>query len=69
MFFRRKTEWHECPSTEDSEAATAGVAASAWTAGPVFATVAARGSWVPRVHGDSYAPGALLIGVRAKPGA
>jgi hypothetical protein len=31
---------------------------------PVSATVAARGAWIPRIRGQSYVPGALMIGLR-----
>jgi hypothetical protein len=35
---------------------------------PVSATVAARGAWVPRIRGQSYAPSAMLIGLRLETG-
>ena len=36
---------------------------------PVSATVAARGAWVPRIRGQSYAPSAVMIGLRLETGA
>jgi hypothetical protein len=35
---------------------------------PVSATVAARGAWVPRIRGQSYAPSAVMIGFRFETG-
>jgi hypothetical protein len=35
---------------------------------PLSATVTARGAWVPRIRGQSYLPGAVLIGLRLETG-
>jgi hypothetical protein len=35
---------------------------------PVSATIAARGAWVPRIRGQSYVPGAMMIGLRLETG-
>ena len=36
--------------------------------GPASGTLAARGAWVPHVRGQSYVPGALMIGLRLETG-
>ena len=35
---------------------------------PVSATIAARGAWVPRIHGRTYVPSAVMIGIRLDTG-
>jgi hypothetical protein len=35
---------------------------------PVSATITGRAGWIPRIRGESYVPGALMIGLRLETG-